>query len=571
MELFLIDGIAPFFKDYRPGKRVNWSKIPFEHLETNGVADEKRLARITEDFDRFCRRAAETGYNAITLDDVAHMLPHRDYEPEVNAKLEVFSDGYRRWIDIARHHGLRIFITTDFMFTTPASARRIGNGFRENVHWFRDLLRRFFREYPEVEGVILRIGESDGNDVRGDFRSRLLLRTPAQARLLLSELLPVFEENRSKLVFRLWSVGAYPIGDLIWNRDTLHRVFGPFNSPSLVLSIKHGESDFFRHLPLNKQFFRSPHQKIVELQARREYEGCGEFPSYIGNDIEEIRDGLARAENVIGMSVWCQTGGWTRFRKLTYLDTSSIWNEINVWVCLRVFRDAVSAPDALRSFAAAHLRTEQGEALIDLMNGSDQAVKTLLYIDDVAAKKLFFRRVRLPSTLSVYWDRILILHPIRKILKCLVDSPDAKIDQAENALRVIDAMRKLARRNQLPDDGLDFMLHTFEILAEARRYYFLPYSTSRAAELRRLVDTYKRLYNVRYSVRLELTPFRVRSRTLRIFLRAMLREKRGYRAFDHMFTLRFLSLCFPVLRRLGNGVIPDFVHRQAMGLEAVFK
>ncbi|MDF3130807.1 hypothetical protein P0Y35_16470 [Kiritimatiellaeota bacterium B1221] len=571
MELFLLDGISPFFKGYREGKRINWSKIPFEHLEKDGRADVERLEQITLDFATFCDRAAEMGYTAITLDDMAHMVPHTDYEEPVNQKIRVYAKYYHQWIECARVRGFKVYITTDFLFTTPSSEQKMGRGFANKVGWFRDALSRFYKVYPDVAGIILRIGEVDGKDVEGDFRSQLLVRTPAQARKLLREILPVCEESGRYLIFRLWSVGAYPVGDLIWNRTTLKKIFDPFDSPNLILSIKHGESDFFRHLPLNKQFTRSPHKKIVELQARREYEGCGEYPSYIGNDVEEIKGYLQGVQGLVGMSVWCQTGGWTRFGKLTFMENSSVWNEINTWVCIRIFKYQESAPQALRSFAASYLKPEQAEALIELMNASDQAVKTLLYIDDYASRKLYFRRVRLPSTLSVYWDRILILHPIRKVLKCLVDSGTAKVDQGQEALHVVDEMRRIARVNHLPEDGLDLMYHSFEILAEARKYYFLPYSEEHVLYLKGLVYRYKSQYPVRYSVRIELTPFTVNSKTLRMFLQVLLREKRGYRTFDHVFTIRFLSILFPVLRRMGKGVVPEFMHKQAMGLEAVFK
>jgi hypothetical protein len=571
MELFLIDGISPFFKGYREGKRINWSKVPFEHLEKDGQADVDKLNQIEVDFAHFCDRAVEMGYTAVTLDDLAHMMPHADYEDAINAKIKVYAGYYHRWIETARSRGLKVFITTDFLFATQKSATKIGWRYADKVRWFRALLKQFFHTYTHVSGIIMRIGEVDGKDVVGDFHSQLLVRTPRQARRLLREVLPECEAEGRHLIFRLWSVGAYPIGDLIWNRKTLKQVFDPFDSPNLILSIKHGESDFFRHLPLNKQFTRSPHKKIVELQARREYEGCGEFPSYIGNDVEEIRELLQGIPGLIGMSVWCQTGGWTRFRRLTFMDNSSVWNEINTWVCIRIFKHNDSAPGALREYAARYLNSDQAEALIELMNASDQAVKTLLYIDEYAQRKLFFRRVRLPSTLSVYWDRILILHPIRKMLKCLVDSGEAKVEQGKNALKVVDAMRRIARKHHLPDDGLDFMYHTFEILAEARKYYFLPFSEQQTRDLRQMIDAYKKIYPVRYSVRMELTPFKVGSKTLRIFLQALLREKRGYRAFDHVFTIRFLSVLFPVLRKMGNGVIPDFMHKQAMGLEAVFR
>lgn len=571
MKLFIIDGISPFFKGVKPGKRINWSKAPFELLERDGEADPVRLDQITRDLKVFCTRARAMGYNAVTLDDLAHMLPHPDYESSVNRKLAVYARYYQQWIHLIRAQGMQVFITTDFMFTTAASARIIGKGFNAHLEWFRKHLLHFFQSYPGVSGLILRIGESDGQDVQGDFHSRLLIRKPAQARKLLRALLPVFEMHDKSLIFRLWSVGAYPIGDLIWNRKTLHRVFDPFQSNHLILSIKHGESDFFRHLPLNKQFLRTSHQKIVELQARREYEGCGEYPSYIGNDVEEIHRQLKQAKGLIGMSVWCQTGGWTRFQRLTFVENSSVWNEINTWVCIRIFRDGESSRGALQTYAAAFLSPNRADPLIEMMSASDQAVKTLLYVDEIAQRKLFFRRVRLPSTISVYWDRILILHSIRKLLKCLVDSGEAKVLQGENALCMIDGMRKLAREHALPDQGLDFMYDTFEILAEARKYYFLDYQPARTRKLNSLVERYVDRYPVRYSVRIELSPFTLSSKTLSIFLQALLREKRGYRAFDHVFTLRFLSLFFPLLRRAARGSIPDFMYKQAMGLETVFK
>ena len=37
-EWLIIDGIAPFFRGYGK-KRVNWSKIPFTHVEKSGMLD----------------------------------------------------------------------------------------------------------------------------------------------------------------------------------------------------------------------------------------------------------------------------------------------------------------------------------------------------------------------------------------------------------------------------------------------------------------------------------------------------------------------------------------------------
>ena len=94
-----------------------------------------------------------------------------------------------------------------------------------------------------------------------------------------------YGENRH-LILRTWTVGAYPVGDCIWHPQTLARCLEGISSPAFILSMKYGESDFFRYLPLNPQFFATKVQKMIELQARREYEGCGEYPSFIGGDCE---------------------------------------------------------------------------------------------------------------------------------------------------------------------------------------------------------------------------------------------------------------------------------------------
>lgn len=77
MELFLIDAIGPFFRGTEQ-RRVNWSKIPFADFQRGGRLDEPRLAAVAGEFDAFCARAVATGYNAVTLDDVAHLADSPD-------------------------------------------------------------------------------------------------------------------------------------------------------------------------------------------------------------------------------------------------------------------------------------------------------------------------------------------------------------------------------------------------------------------------------------------------------------------------------------------------------------
>ncbi len=216
----------------------------------------------------------------------------------------------RRCLDVLHKAGLRVHVTMDVFSATPWLLKSLRIRRRSVNSYLAELLDQFFVDFPEVAGVIVRIGESDGRDVKDDFHSQLVIKTAEDARRFLEELLPVFEKHGRRLIFRTWTVGAYPIGDLMWHRGTFARVFDGLTSPALVISMKHGESDFFRYLPLNRNFFRTPLPKIVELQSRREYEGCGEYPSPVAWMHEHFARELRQADNVIGFMVWCQTGGW---------------------------------------------------------------------------------------------------------------------------------------------------------------------------------------------------------------------------------------------------------------------
>ncbi|MEM7391617.1 MAG: hypothetical protein AAF492_04645, partial [Verrucomicrobiota bacterium] len=348
-------------------------------------------------------------------------------------------------------------------------------------------------------------------------------------------------------------------------------VFGDIDSPWLILSIKFGESDFFRYLPLNKQFFRTRHRKIVELQARREYEGCGEYPSCTAEDYYAYRVALETVPNLVGIQVWCQTGGWTRFQRLTFLDRSSIWNEINTWTSIRIFKDRLTPEEAVRQYAATFLSPDQGAPLFELLQHSEAAIKMLLYVDDFARRKLFFRRVRLPSIISVYWDRILVLPSVRKLLRCFVQDGERAIRQGEEALGRIDAMRDLAAEHDLPDMGIEFMQDTFAMLAKARLYYFQPFNPGLMHSLQEDVQRYKQTYETRYTVRISTSQFPLRTHQMRWITGALLRSQRGYRPFDQVVTIRILSVLYPLLNRIGRPYLPEFIQKQAMGLETIFK
>jgi hypothetical protein len=275
MELFLIDAIGPFFRNY--GKnRINWSKIPFSHLLTSGIEATRQWQRIHQDMRDFAREVSALGYNAVTLDDLAHLAIHPLHEPEIAHDIAFFREQFAALFDLlTREFGLKVFLTSDIIPLTPAIEQSLSQRPGEMEDYYLFLVKNILDDFPQLSGIILRIGESDGVDIKDPIRTRLHLRNPRETNQLIRKILPEFDKLDKKLILRTWTVGAHRIGDLIWHCGTLTETLAGIDSPNFIVSMKHGESDFFRHIPLNKAFFHVKQAKIIELLARREYEGAG--------------------------------------------------------------------------------------------------------------------------------------------------------------------------------------------------------------------------------------------------------------------------------------------------------
>ena len=570
MKLLLVDGIGPFFRPCRR-HRINWSKIPFDSVEKGDSIDQDVFPQIRRDFRTVVSKSREMGFNGITLDNVAHLAALPDYPNGLKQLIQSYREAFGELFDIAVEHDMGVYLTTDIMFY-PVGAPDDGKpDIHKVVDALRLLLTDIFESFPQVRGIIFRIGECDGKDVEGRFRSKLVITQPSQARAIIQGLLPLFEEHERLFIFRTWTVGAYKIGDLIWNRTTFDAVFEGIDSPYLVISFKYGETDFFRFLPLNKLFFRSRHKKIIEFQARREYEGSGQYPAFTGWYYEHFVRQLAGNENVIGAWIWIQSGGWSVFRRLTFLDDSAIWNEINAYVTLRLVADGISTEQAIKEFATTRLDQDDGQKLVLLLRLSSEVVEELLYLDQLARQKLFFRRVRIPPLLSVFWDQIIVNHSMRKLMRCLVTDGEEAIYQGYAALRKIRMMQPLAAALGLPERDIAFQHDTFEILAVAREYYFGDFNPSIAERLQSLRQVYANTYRTHYSVRLDFSPFPFSRRSMRRLLSLWVRGKRGYRHIDRILMIRMLSWFSPIFLMARHKTNADLVENRAMGIETVLK
>lgn len=573
MDIFLIDGIGPFFRQYTK-RQINWSKIPFHAFPPPGEELDRYFDSIVEDIRVFAKKVHQLGYNSITFDDVAHLTPDGKLEEDVNARIKVYIKHFKRIFTLCDEFGLDIYLTMDVMSLTPALTKHIGDNTERAITYLERLVDTTLQIHPEVKGIILRIGECDGKDVKGIFRSELLLKTPKQVKRILQTLLPVFEQYDRTLILRTWTVGAYPVGDFIWHRDTCSYILNDIQSTNFILSLKYGETDFFRYLPLNSHFFHTKVRKIIEFQARREYEGCGEYPSFIGWDVYDYYQQLQYAENMAGISVWCQTGGWVPFRRLSFLEPAGIWNELNAYAIIAIFNEQKKVEEIAADFAS-NLQFDDTAKIIEFLKINDEVIKTLLYIQPFAEQKLFFRRVRIPPLLSVYWNNIFINHSVRKVLLAHVDDLESCLQQGRDGLKKIARMREIAVEANLPVEDIDYMSDTFTLLHLAREYYFLPYDEERKKKIKKAKKEYKKRYpkslRPRYRIKANFEPMQLRSTHLKWLMKILLRRKRGYRVIDRLFTLHLMGIMYKLLVKAKPEIIPKFARKHAMGIETIFK
>ena len=93
--LLIIDAIGPFFDSTSPNESTG-PKIPFTHLENHEGLKPKFLATIADDFLVFCKSAKRQGYNAITLDDVAHLVSDDSYDDALLRKIDQYRGTLRK-------------------------------------------------------------------------------------------------------------------------------------------------------------------------------------------------------------------------------------------------------------------------------------------------------------------------------------------------------------------------------------------------------------------------------------------------------------------------------------------
>lgn len=231
----------------------------------------------------------------------------------------------------------------------------------------------------------------------------------------------------------------------------------------------------------------------------------------------------------------------------------------------------MTCEQAIAEFAQQHWSHVPADVLEEFLRLSDVVIKDLLYVRELAERQLYFRRLRLPPQIFVFWDRIMIDNTVKRVLAWLVRDREAALQQGREAIEKMHQMSDLAKRYGITRHGLKHQAATFEIIAASCEYFFGPGDDEIKKQLLDLKSRYKKRFKRNYSVMINFEGKHVHRLPMRFASALMVREKRRYRMVDQVLTIRILGMLYPVVRRLRHRIGPKFAREQAMGLEVLLK
>jgi hypothetical protein len=263
---------------------------------------------------------------------------------------DVFATGSpeRAWLDqkaayldqlytVTKQAGLAVYCHTD-MIVFPKKLvekhqlthfRQVSNP--ETQKYLRLAIQQMFRRFPQLDGLVVRIGETYLQGAPYHLGGIADKNSPEKTIIPLMNLLreEVCDRAGKKVFFRAWasfdtSLSAYQaVSD------------GVEPHPNLFISVKHCEGDFHRGNPFSKVLGVGRHLQVIEVQCQREYEGKGAYPNYIAHGViegfeEHHGESLRKIWSnplIAGMFTWSRGGGW----RGPYI-TNELWCDLNVYV-----------------------------------------------------------------------------------------------------------------------------------------------------------------------------------------------------------------------------------------------
>jgi Glycosyl hydrolase family 67 C-terminus len=423
--------------DYSHDRRVFHDAI----LERSPYVDAGAFSRIETEWRAYVERMLQYGNNAIsvplllelidfdrvTAGDRAPGAAVYDGASPFRARHAALRRSFEPLFEWTDRRGMQVFLESDMlMLTSPLEAylRRlapdaslVGIDSSNPAVWevYRKGLEELFEKVPAVKGLVIRFGEGGRlySTPGWPYRSEMAVRNADSVRAMLRGLLPAFERTGRTRILRSWTVGVGPIGRLHFDPSVYERVLGDIDSPALVVSTKFTAGDFFSYLPLNPTLAHGRHRRLVELQAKPEFEGFAAFPDFLAEEHARALRALRAANpRIVGSYLFTQIGGPLRAgpRTLYPFHGFWLWTDANVFAASRLAID----PDAdLRGLARQWAERTFGtnarvvDAVTRALVESRKTVLDGFYIRPFAEREVRVPGLELPPLMWIFeWDMV---------------------------------------------------------------------------------------------------------------------------------------------------------------------
>ncbi|WP_370617468.1 hypothetical protein [Mumia sp. Pv 4-285] len=465
--------------------------------------DTDRVTEIAAQFRTLVDHGLAQGYNAVVVPgfleyvtfagvgDGHEVYPEGDPHP---ARAEAMAEAFEPVWRYAHDQGLRVYFATDMLAVSPPLEDYLdgqGGDVEDADFWrvYQEGIRELMATMPFASGLMVRIGEGGSAYAMDgwDFSSKIEVTTATAVQTMLRSFLQVADETDTELIFRSWTVGVGPVGDLHTNATSYDTVLGDLDDPRLIVSTKYSAGDFYSQLPLNTTLERGPQRRVVELQARREYEGLGSLPDDLGDLTQTaLQQFLARNPQVEGVWTWTQTGGplYAGPRSLYLRDGFWQLADLNAYVFSRLAHDpSIHPSDATADWIRATFSSDPAtvRALGEVFAASREAVLDGLYVGPFADRTVRALGLEPPPMMWIFeWDLVsgdsAALDSIYAITRGQVDEA---IAEGDRAVETTGRMRSLVERTDAADwhdpalrerliDTLDYEQDLFRTLGAYR-------------------------------------------------------------------------------------------------------
>ena len=460
-------------KDYSHDLRVFREAI----LEESPYLDEAAFRRIEQQWRAYVDRMLSYGNNAITVPLLLELIDFDratapvgsagviyDANSPFRARHAAVRKHFAPLFEWTRQRGMQVFLTTDMLALTPPLSehlRRVapdpgatGINTSNPAVWdvYRVALEELFEEFP-IDGIVIRFGEGGGlyNTDGWPYRSEMAIRTVASLRAMLHGLLPTFEAHHKTMVLRSWTVGVGQLGRLHLDPRVYDSALGDIDSPALVVSTKFSAGDFFSYLPLNATLLGGRQRRLVELQAKPEFEGFGAFPNFLGEEHgHALRTLRAANPQISGTYLLSQFGGPLRAgpRTLYPLHGFWLWTDANVFVDSHLALDPdANVSELVRQWAQINFGDHPPivDAVGQILKQSREAVLKGYYIRAFAEREVRVPGLELPPLMWIFeWDMVGGWHSLLSIVyRTSRDSVDIAIQEGHATAETVRRMRAL--------------------------------------------------------------------------------------------------------------------------------